>query len=219
MQPPNGHGAIAVASLPKPPEEPAEPIAAKPPNPKREERKEVPVTPPAHRPVTDRATLLKMVGRIGPAHSWEDIELADKAGTIRQPNAKGKGGAHVLGVTLRDENGQTVARWNEVSLLNVGFPGAKKLGHTEQQALVRILLGGVQIGDQLIAFQVKPGWRVIFNGQHTPCTYKDGCSMHMDHAAQSLGLDIQYSDMKTDHEFSTEGRKTKAFKKATRFNL
>ncbi len=189
------------------------PTAAKPPEPAFEERKNVPLVP--RQPLRDKATLLKVVGPVGPAYTTEELNLAIKLGDIRLPKGEDRG-AHLLLVIVRDANDKEVAKWWEVSHLNVGFPGARKIGHTEQQALARVLLGKVDVGGKVVEFELKPDWRIVFRGEITPCTYSDGCSLEMDAVARAKEIYIDYSDEKTDHQFTPDGRQTKAVKRAVR---
>jgi RHS repeat-associated protein len=136
--------------------------------------------------------------RIGPAYaSLKEIEAAMQAGEVHN-------NAHVLGVFVRNPNGTIIARWYEVSELNVGVEGARLLGHTEQKALVRIS-----------AMRLQPGSTIEFVGSIQPCNLSQGCSGVMANFARQHGIDIRYRHVygesgTTIHEFSAvEGRITK----------
>jgi hypothetical protein len=149
---------------------------------------------------------------IGPAYrTLDELDAAIKSGTISLERKDNKM-AHILGVIVRNPKGKTISIWFEVSELGVGIEGAKLLGHTEQKALRRISVMGLESGST-----------ITFVGHLSPCNLTGGCSMNMSDYTSETGNYIDYRhiygvDGTTIHEFTPEGRITQKERKKWKIN-
>lgn len=136
---------------------------------------------------------------VGPTYStYEEIISLMKAGKIRKE-------AHILGVFVKNPKGNIIAKWFEISELDVGIKKQPLLGHTEQKALYRIKRMNLEVGST-----------IEFVGSEQPCNLPLGCSQAMTKYALETGVDVRYRHVynaektgRTIHEFtSSEGRIT-----------
>jgi hypothetical protein len=141
-----------------------------PTKPTRSQRNKVKRTPESNKIPTPE----EMVARIGPAHSWQEIEQMTAAGKIRDK-------AHVLAVIVRNPANKTIKEWYEVSELDVAVGAAKLLGHTEQKAMARVSL-----------MKLEPGSRIIFVGHLQPCNLTAGCNAAMKAFVARTRIPIEY---------------------------